>query len=92
MSRQTIELWKGPLLIWAALCVLLAITTGSAYIPLGPGNGLINMTVSALKGALIMLLFMNIRTSSVLVRIASAAGLFWLTFMFALTASDYLTR
>ena len=92
MNRQIVELWKGPLLIWVALCVLLAITTGSAYIPLGPGNILINMTVSALKAALIVLFFMNLRTSSVLVRIASAAGLFWLIFMFALTAGDYLTR
>lgn len=92
MNRQTVELWKGPLLIWVALCVLLAITTGSAFIPLGVGNGLISMTVSALKAALIVLFFMNLRTSSVLVRIASGAGLFWLVFMFALTLGDYLTR
>lgn len=92
MNKQVVELWKGPVLIWLALCVLLAITTGSAYIPLGPGNGLINMTVSTLKAALIMVFFMNLRTSSVLVRIASGAGLFWLAFMFALTAGDYLTR
>ena len=92
MNKQTIELWKGPILIWAALCVLLAITTGSAFIALGVGNGIVNMTVSGLKAALIVLFFMNLRTSSVLVRIASGAGLFLLIFMFALTAGDYLTR
>ena len=92
MNKQAIELWKGPILIWVALCVLLAITTGSAFIPLGVGNGIVNMTVSGLKAALIVLFFMNLRTSSVLVRIASGAGLFWLIFMFALTAGDYLTR
>jgi caa(3)-type oxidase subunit IV len=48
--------------------------------------------VLALKAALVAHFFMNLRTSSVLVRIASGAGLSWPFFMFALTAGDDLTR
>jgi caa(3)-type oxidase subunit IV len=50
------------------------------------------MAIAAAKVALILLFFMKLRSSSALVRLASLAGLFWLVFMFALTAGDYLTR
>lgn len=92
MTRATVKLWKGPLAIWLALLILLVITTGSAYLSLGVGNILINMSVSVAKAVLIVLFFMNLRSSSNLVRIAALAGLFWLSFMFVLSASDYLTR
>jgi hypothetical protein len=35
---------------------------------------------------------MKLRSSSELLRLAALAGVFWLSFMFMLTASDYLTR
>jgi caa(3)-type oxidase subunit IV len=35
---------------------------------------------------------MNLRWSSALVHIIAASGLFWLTFMFVLTFTDYLSR
>lgn len=92
MNREIIRLWRGPLAIWFALLILLVLTTGSAYLSLGVGNILTNMSISAAKAALIMLFFMNIRSSSTLVRIVAAAGLFWLSFMFVLSASDYLAR
>ena len=92
MSRETIRLWKGPLVIWLVLLVLLVLTTGSSYLALGAANMPINMAISVAKAALIVLFFMNVKSSSILVRLASVAGLFWLSFMFALTASDYLAR
>ena len=93
MSKKTAwQIWKKLGAIWLALFVLLAITVGSAYVPLGDANGAINLGIAAAKAALIALFFMNLATSSVLVRLASAAGIFWLVFMFALTAGDYLSR
>jgi len=44
------------------------------------------------KVALVLVFFMQLQSSSALLRLASVAGLFWLVLMFGLTASDYLTR
>ncbi len=93
MSPKTAwQIWKSLSTIWLALFILLTITVGSAYLPLGAANGAINLGVAAAKAALIALFFMNLMTSSVLVRLAAAAGVFWLIFLFVLTAADYVTR
>jgi cytochrome c oxidase subunit 4 len=81
-----------PVLVWVALCLLLATTVASAYVPLGLFNSVINLVIAALKAALIAVFFMNLSHSSALVRLAAAAGVFWLSFMFILAASDYLSR
>jgi cytochrome c oxidase subunit IV len=91
-AKAAWQIWRKLCTIWLALFVLLAITVGSAYLPLGAANGAINLGVAAAKTALIALFFMNLLMSSVLVRLAAAAGMFWLVFLFALTAGDYLTR
>jgi len=91
-ASEARHLWLMPVLIWLALLVLLATTVTTAFVPLGPLNGIISMSVAATKAALVVLFFMNIRSSSPLLRLASAAGLFWLILMFVLTAGDYLTR
>ena len=87
-----VRLWLMPTLVWIALLVLLSMTVGSAYVPLGAFNTAINMAIAAAKVALIVLFFMQLRSASALLRLASLAGVFWLVFMFALTAGDYLTR
>lgn len=72
--------------------VLLAITVGSAHVPLGIFNSIVNMGIAAIKVALVVLFFMEVSSSSPLIRLASLAGLFWLILMFSLTAGDYFTR
>jgi caa(3)-type oxidase subunit IV len=79
-------------MVWLALLMLLAATVGSAYIPLGIYNSVINMTIAGIKVALVAVFFMKLKSSSPLLRFAAGAGIFWLIFMFALTGSDYLTR
>ena len=91
-GRNTLKLWRAPSLIWLALMLLLALTVGSAYIPLGIGNGLINYGVAVAKAALVVIFFMHLDRSRALVRLAATAGLFWLVFMFSLSLGDYLTR
>lgn len=93
MSEQSAwKIWKELGAVWLALCALLAITVGSAYVPLGAANGIINLGIAIAKAALVALFFMNLVRSSALVRLASAAGIFWLSFLFILTAADYLSR
>jgi len=95
MTDQTASaarIWLTPGLVWLALLVLLGLTVGSAYIPLGALNSPLNLSIAAIKAALIAIFFMHLRQSSPLVRLAAAAGLFWLIFLFTLTFSDYLSR
>jgi cytochrome c oxidase subunit 4 len=89
-GRSTLKLWRKPSLIWLALMLLLALTVGSAYIPLGIGNGLVNYGVAVTKAALVV--FMHLDRSRALIRLAALAGLFWLVFLFSLSFGDYLTR
>ena len=86
------RLWRGPLLAWAALVLLFAISLGSAYIPLGSGNLVLNLSIAAVMAIVLAVFLMDLRSSQVLVRIVAIAGLLWLILMFALTFSDYLSR
>jgi cytochrome c oxidase subunit 4 len=90
--ENTRSLWLQPLLVWLALLILLCLTVGSAYVPLGAFNNVINLSIAALKAVLVFIFFMHLARSSALLRLAAIAGLFWLSFMFSLTFSDYLTR
>lgn len=92
VSQQARALWKMPVAVWCVLLILLALTVGSAYIPLGTFNIAINLSVAAMKAVLIGLFFMKLNRSGPLLRLTSVAGLFWLALMFILTSSDYLSR
>ena len=84
--------WLVPGLVWIALLVLLAITVGSSYIPLGALNSPINLVIAGMKVALIVTFFMHLIESTALLRLAAATSVFWLIFMFTLMFSDYLSR
>lgn len=91
-STSALRLWIRPSLVWLALLLLLAATVGSAYVPLGAFNTAINYIIAAGKAALVFIFFMHLNRSPASVRLAAMTGLFWLTFLFSLTFSDYLTR
>ena len=86
------RLWRGPALAWAVLILLFAVSLGSAYIPLGAGNAVVNLSIAAVMAIVLAVFLMDLRSSQVLVRIVAIAALFWLILMFALTFSDYLSR
>jgi len=79
-------------LAWAALLVLLAATLVLAYVPMGSFNLVVGLAISSLKTLLVIVIFMKLLDSGHLVRFTAAAGLFWLGLLFALGATDYLTR
>lgn len=78
--------------IWAALLILLAITCASAYVPMGPWNGAVNLIVATAKALLVAIFFMHLRANVVLLRLAAAIALFMLVLLFSLSGLDYLTR
>jgi cytochrome c oxidase subunit IV len=90
--QSTRALWKGPAITWLVLLVLFAGTLGSAYLPPGAGNVAIHLLIAAVMIAVLATFLMDLLHATALVRIAAAAGLFWVVLMFALTFSDYLSR
>ena len=77
---------------WLALLVLLALTTASAFIPLGSANLFVSLGIALAKALLVLLFFMELKASAALVRVFAAAGFFWLMIMIALTSADYTHR
>lgn len=89
---SVLGLWLKPTAVWLALLLLLGLTVGSAYVPLGAFNGIINYVVATAKAALVLIFFMHLDRSRALLRLTALAGLFWLVFLFSLAFGDYLTR
>ena len=77
---------------WAALMLLLALTTGLAFVPLGAAQLGVSLAIACTKALLVLLLFMELKSSSGLVRAFACAGFFWLFIMIALTTADYTHR
>lgn len=79
-------------LCWGALLLLLALTTGAAFLPLGRLNIAVALAIAVAKALLVLLVFMELKRSSGLVRAFAVAGFFWLLILLTLTSADYLTR
>jgi len=77
---------------WAALVLLLAATTASAFVPLGSFNIVVSLAIAIIKALIVLLVFMELRASKGLVRAFAAAGFFWLLIMIVLTGADYWHR
>jgi cytochrome c oxidase subunit 4 len=85
---STATIWR----CWAALVLLLAATTASAFVPLGSLNLPISLGIAVAKALIVLLFFMELRASRALVRTFAAAGFFWLMIMIVLTGADYWHR
>jgi cytochrome c oxidase subunit IV len=77
---------------WAALMLLLARNTGLAFVSLGVAQLGVSLAIACTKALLVLLLFMELKASSGLVRVFACAGFFWLLIMIALTSADYTHR
>jgi cytochrome c oxidase subunit 4 len=91
--RPTVlQLAREPLLVWAGLLALLAITVAAAYAPIEPFNAAANLLIAAIMVGLLAAFLLDLRWASTLVRLVAASGLFWLVFMLAMIFVDYLSR
>ena len=91
MTEHIVER-KTYWLIFGALLLLTLVTVGAANLDLGPLNTFVALGIAALKATLVALYFMHVRYSSRLLQLVVVGGLFWLSILFGLTMSDYLTR
>jgi cytochrome c oxidase subunit IV len=69
--------------VWAGLIVLFAVSTVSAYLPLGAFNSALNVVIAGAMVLLLVTFLMNLRRSSVLLHLLAGAGLFWIIFLCA---------
>lgn len=92
-THRMLASWRGPILIWVALMLLVVATYAAAVssIP-APWKTVVNFSVVAVQAALIGVFFMNLRLARGLLWFAAVAGLYWLAIMFVLTFNDYESR
>jgi cytochrome c oxidase subunit 4 len=77
---------------WLALMALFVLTLASSFVPLGGFNTALNVAIAVAKAALVAILFMKLRMSSALVRLAALAGVAWLMILIGLSLTDVLSR
>ena len=78
--------------VFAALMVLMLLTTGANFLDLGRWNLPIAMLIAASKGTLILLFFMEVRYRSRLTWLFASAAFLWVGIMLLLTLNDYWSR
>jgi cytochrome c oxidase subunit 4 len=79
-------------MVFLSLIGLTILTTGVAFIDLGPLNTVAALVIAFSKMLLVVLFFMHVKQSTGLVRVVLLAGFFWLALLIAFTMSDYRTR
>jgi cytochrome c oxidase subunit 4 len=78
--------------IWIALLLLLIATIVSARFDLKGFNVSVSLLIAVAKMLLIVIFFMELRSSPKTLWIIAGAGLVWLFIFFSLTITDYVTR
>ena len=80
------------MLIYLALMALLALTVVANALPLGSFGLVVALTIAGVKSLLVVLFFMHVKYESRSVWIFAATSLLWLSILFGLTFTDYLSR
>jgi cytochrome c oxidase subunit 4 len=84
---------KTYVLIWAVLICLTVVTALVSEIDLGQWNAPVAMAIASTKALLVAMFFMHLRYErSKIVWAWGIAGIFWLSILFVLSMSDYVTR
>lgn len=89
---ERIDSVKSYALVWLGLLALTAVTTGAAYVDLGPLNIFATLAIAGVKMLLVALYFMHVRHSAALTKYVTLGGLLWLAILLALTMADFATR
>jgi len=79
-------------LIFGSLLALTALTTGMAFVDLGPWNTVVALVIACFKASLVLLFFMHLRWSAPLNRVVWLSALLWLVILIGLTSIDFLSR
>jgi len=92
MSEHVVSL-KTNVAVWVALLVLTGVTTGIAFVDLGPLNTIVALVIATCKALLIVLIFMHVKyASDKLVKVVVISAVFFLLLLLGLSLADYSTR
>jgi caa(3)-type oxidase subunit IV len=87
-----IKALRPHLLPFLGLIGLLFVTAGCAKVQLGWFSPLLALAISCVQGLVIAIFFMELRTTSNLIRLTAFVGILWLAILLMLAMADYLTR
>ncbi len=92
MSEHVVAL-KTNVAVWAVLLALTGITTGIAFVDLGPLNTIVALVIATCKALLVVLIFMHVKyASDKLVKVVVISAVFFLLLLLGLSLADYSTR
>jgi cytochrome c oxidase subunit 4 len=77
---------------WLGLLVLLAITCGSSFVPMGRYNLIVNLAVAVVKALLVVVVFMRLFRSAPMVIVVAMIAAFDLAILVCLTLPDFVVR
>lgn len=92
MNGQKVPPVRHYVLVWIGLMLLLFLTLGSAYVPMGAFNAVANLGIATAKMLLVVVFFMHLNQASSLVRLFAAVGVVWLGLLLGLSLAELLTR
>ena len=78
--------------VWIVLLILTGVTTAVAYVNLGAFSVAVSVAIAFVKMMLVALVFMHVRHSAKLTKLAVSGGLLWLAILLGLGMMDFLTR
>ncbi len=79
-------------IVFIALLLLTALTTGIARLDLGRFNLPVALSIATAKAFLVALFFMHLAQARHRTQLIAGAGLFWLLLLISLTLADVATR
>ena len=89
---QHVDSIRTYIVVFAILIVMTFVTTGVAYLDLGPLSVIVALAIAVFKMMLVALFFMHVRHSGKLTRVVVGGGLVWLFLLIGLSMSDFATR
>lgn len=92
MSEHIVPV-KTNVTVWLLLLVLTGVTTGVAFIDLGPLNTVVALVIATCKALLVVLIFMHVKyASDKLIKVVVISAIFFLMLLLGLSLADYSTR
>jgi cytochrome c oxidase subunit 4 len=92
-NSEHVVSWKTNVAVWLALLVLTGVTTGIAFVNLGPLNTIVALVIATCKALLVVLIFMHVKyASDKLVKVVVISAVFFLLLLLGLSLADYSTR
>lgn len=83
----------GDLIVFAVLIGLLALNMAQArWLDLGTFSRVVTIGLAVGQALVLLWYFLELRSATLLVRLAASAGFFWLALLFGLGLNDWLTR